>query len=67
MGGTKMKDELLEGTLVLEKLNEMNLLDDFYEAVDEDNLEKVQLILKRARIDSVTIAMILRKIEDGED
>ncbi len=62
-----MKDELLEGTLVLEKLNEMNLLDDFYEAVDEDNLEKVQLILKRARIDSVTIAMILRKIEDGED
>ena len=62
-----MNDELLEGTLVLEKLNEMNLLDDFYEAVDEDNLEKVQLILKRARIDSATIAMILREIEDGED
>lgn len=60
-----MKDELLEGTLVLEKLNEMNLLDDFYEAVDEDNLEKVQLILKRARIGSATIAMIMRKIEEG--
>ena len=62
-----MNDELLEGTLVLEKLNELNLLDTFYDAVDEDDLIKVQLILKRARIDSATITMILQKIEDGEN
>lgn len=62
-----MDSKILEGTLILEKLNELNLLDDFYDAVDEDNLDKVQHIMKRARIDSATITMVLKKIEEGEE
>lgn len=58
-------DEIdFEGTLVLEKLAEIGKLDDFFEAVDADNLGKIQSLMKQARIDGETIAIILKKISD---
>lgn len=62
-----MDEKIFEGTLILEKLNELGKLDDFYAAVDADDLDEVEEILRSARIDSRSIAIILEKIETGDD
>lgn len=59
-------DELdFEGTLILEKLASMNLVDDFFEAIDADNLHEVETLLRQADIDDETIEEVLRQIEEG--
>jgi hypothetical protein len=57
-----------EGTLVLEKLAEIGKVDDFFEAVDSDDFSKATALMKRARVDSETIAVVLKKMHlaDGE-
>lgn len=57
-----------EGTLVLEKLASIDQLDDFFEAIDADDLAAAARLMKRARIDTETIAVVLRKMAaaDGE-
>lgn len=54
-----------EGTLVLEKLATVNLIDDFFEAVDSDNLHEVEILLRQAEVDDETIEEVLRQIEEG--
>ena len=63
-----MDESDFEGTLVLEKLAEINKLDDFMEAVDSDDFETAFGLMKRARIDAETIATVLKKMRqaDGE-
>jgi hypothetical protein len=55
-----------EGTLVLEKLAEIDQLDAFYDAVDSDNFGKAMSLMKRAGIDSQTIALVLKKMSAGD-
>jgi len=60
------KDELdFEGTLVLEKLAQIGKVDDFLEAIDSDDFEKAKSLMKRAAIDSGTIATVLRKMAEA--
>ena len=59
-----MDEKDFEGTLVLEKLAEVGLLDDFFEAIDSDDLAQVKGLMKKARIDSSTIAMVLEMIAE---
>ena len=59
-----MTDDEFEGTLVLEKLAERNILDAFYEAVDADDFPRAKTIMKNAGIDPETIAIVLRKMAD---
>jgi hypothetical protein len=54
----------LEGTLVLEKLAETGKVDAFFEAVDSDNSEKAASLMRGAGIDSETIRMVMKKMED---
>jgi hypothetical protein len=54
-----------EGTIILEKMAEIDLLDDFYEAIDADNLYQVEILLRKADIDDETIEEVLRQIEEG--
>lgn len=61
-----MDENDFEGTVVLEKLAEMNKLDDFLEAIDSDDFSKVQLLMKHANIDSETISMVLKKMGDAD-
>jgi iron uptake system EfeUOB component EfeO/EfeM len=63
-----MNEEDFEGTLVLEKLAEINKLDEFMEAVDSDDFGKAQQLMKRARVDQETIEIVLKKMAhaDGE-
>ena len=61
-----MDEKDFEGTLVLEKLAEIDQVDAFYEAVDSENLQKASSLMKRAGIDTETIAIVLRKISEGD-
>jgi len=59
-----MDENDFEGTLVLEKLAEIGKVDQFFEAIDSDDFQKVQSLLKRAGVDSQTIAIVLQKMSE---
>ncbi len=61
-----MDESDFEGTLVLEKLAQIDKVDDFFEAVDSDDFAKATSLMKRAQIDSETIAIVLKKMEDAD-
>ena len=62
-----MNENDFEGTLVLEKLAEIDKIDDFFEAIDLDDFAKAKALMKQARVDSETIAIVLKKMEESED
>ena len=57
-----------EGTLVLEQLAEIGRLEDFFDAVDSDDVQRATSLMKKAKIDASTIAIVIRKMQasDGE-
>jgi len=63
-----MDDSDFEGTLVLEKLAAIDVVDDFFDAIDSDDVQRATALMKRAGVDAQTIAMVIQKIEaaDGE-
>lgn len=63
-----MEESDFEGTLVLEKLAAIGKVDDFFEAIDSDDFDRAKSLMKRARLDAETIAMVLKKMgeADGE-
>jgi hypothetical protein len=63
--GSKMNESDFEGTLVLETLAALNLVDDFFEAIDSDDFNEVTSLLKRAKVDSETIAIVLKKMREA--
>lgn len=64
----EMDESEFEGTLVLEKLAEINKIEDFFDAIDSDNFGEAKALMKRAGVDSETIAVVLNKMRqaDGE-
>lgn len=61
-----MDETDFEGTLVLEKLAEINKVDAFFEAIDADDFDKAKSLMKRANIDAETIAIVLKKMNDSD-
>ena len=61
-----MDERDFEGTLVLERLAEINLLDEFWEAIDADDFQTASSLMKKAKIDSETIAIVLKKMADAD-
>lgn len=61
-----MEESDFEGTLVLEKLAEIGKLDAFFEAIDSDDFEKAKALMKRANVDSETIAIVLKKMHEAD-
>jgi hypothetical protein len=61
-----MNEEDFEGTVVLEKLAEIGAVDAFFEAIDADDASRAAVLLRRARIDAATIAIVLKKMADPE-
>jgi hypothetical protein len=63
-----MDEQDFEGTLVLEKLAEIERLDDFMEAVDADDIPRAVALMRKAGVDAETIAIVVAKMEaaDGE-
>ncbi len=60
-----MDEQDFEGTLVLEKLAEINKVDAFFEAIDSDDFAKAKSLMIRAQIDSETMAIVLKKMGDA--
>ena len=63
-----MDETDFEGTLVLERVTEIDRVEDFFDAVDADDVERAVALMKRARLDAGTIAIVVQKMEaaDGE-
>ncbi|HVU02871.1 MAG TPA: hypothetical protein VHE30_14020 [Polyangiaceae bacterium] len=63
-----MDESDFEGTLVLEQLAEIDEVEAFFDAVDSDDLRRAAALMKRAKIDAATIAIVLEKMRaaDGE-
>jgi hypothetical protein len=61
-----MDETDFEGTLVLEQLAAIGKLDEFFEAVDADDVQRATILLKRANLDASTIATVIRKMEESD-
>jgi hypothetical protein len=61
-----MDDKDFEGTLVLEQLAAIDKVDDFFEAIDADDVQRAKLLMKEANIDAATIAIVVRKMEESD-
>lgn len=62
----RMDEQDFEGTLVLEKLAQIDQVDAFLEAVDADDFGAAAALMRRAGVDAATVAIVLRKMaEEG--
>jgi hypothetical protein len=61
-----MDETDFEGTLVLEQLAAIGKVEDFFDAVDSDDVHRATLLMKRANVDESTIATVVRKMEAGD-
>jgi hypothetical protein len=55
-----------EGTLVLEQLAAVGEVEDFFDAVDSDDVGRAVSLMKKADLDAETIAMVVRKMKAGD-
>jgi iron uptake system EfeUOB component EfeO/EfeM len=62
-----MDESDFDGTLVLEQLAEVGRVEDFFDAIDSDDIERATALMKEARVEASTIALVVRKIEDADD
>ena len=63
-----MDETDFEGTLVLEQLAAIGKVEDFFDAIDADDVRRATELMKRADIDASTIAIVVKKMEasDGD-
>ena len=61
-----MDDADFEGTLVLEQLAAIGKVEDFFDAIDSDDVPRATALMKRARIDASTIATVIRKMQESD-
>jgi hypothetical protein len=61
-----MDETDFEGTLVLEQLATIGKVDEFFEAVDSDDVQRATALMKRAGIDTSTIATVIRKMQESD-
>jgi hypothetical protein len=61
-----MDERDFEGTLVLEQLAEIGRVEDFFDAIDSDDPKRAASLMKKAKIDASTIAMVVRKMQAGD-
>ncbi len=61
-----MDESDFEGTLVLEKLAAFDLCDAFFDAVDADDFAAAEKLMKAAKVDPETRAVVLRKMAEAE-
>ena len=61
-----MDESDFEGTLVLEQLAEIGQVEDFFDAIDADDAQRAASLMKKAKIDAPTIAIVLKKMADAD-
>ena len=61
-----MDDSDFEGTLVLEQLAAIDQVDEFFEAIDSDDVDRAKTLMRRAGVDAATMAIVVRKMEESD-
>jgi hypothetical protein len=61
-----MEERDFEGTLVLEQLAAIGKVDDFFEAIDSDDVRRAIGLMKEADVDASTIAVVVRKMAESD-
>jgi hypothetical protein len=61
-----MDERDFEGTLVLDQLAGIGRVEDFFDAVDSDDVQRAISLMKKAGVDVSTIAIVVRKMEDSD-
>lgn len=61
-----MTEDDFEGTLVLEKLAEIDKVEAFFDAIDSDDAQKAQQLMRKAGLDAATIQIVLKKMADAD-
>ena len=61
-----MDENDFEGTLVLEKLSAIGKVDAFLEAVDADNFKLAVSLMKAAKVDAQSIAIVLKMMAESD-
>ena len=59
-----MNENDLEGTLVLEKLASIGMVEEFFDAVDADDFEQAKQLMQEADVDPDTITIVLKKMSE---
>lgn len=59
-----MTEEDFEGSLILEKLASLRLVEDFFDAIDSDNMSEVVSLLEEVNIDEDSIQSVLKQIRE---
>ncbi len=58
--------ENFEGSWVLEPLAAIGRVDDFYDAIDSDDIERATSLMRKAKVDAKTIAAVVGKIRTAK-
>jgi hypothetical protein len=61
-----MDESDFEGTLVLEQLAAIGKVEEFFDAIDEDDVGRAASLMRKAKIDTATIALVVKKMEDAD-
>ena len=61
-----MDESEFEGTLVLEELAAIGKIDEFFEAIDADDVPRAVALMRRARIDASAIAIVVKKMQAAD-
>tara|TARA_B110001454_G_C12723340_1_gene436781 strand:- start:525 stop:761 length:237 start_codon:yes stop_codon:yes gene_type:complete len=64
--GFEMDESDFEGTVVLEKLAEIDKLDEFFAAIDSDDFKAASKLMKLARIDLQTVEIVIQKMKESD-
>lgn len=55
----------LEGSIVLEKIASIGKLDEFMNAIDSDDFDRIVLLMRKAQLDKETINAVLKEMQDS--
>jgi hypothetical protein len=61
-----MDETDFEGTLVLERLAAVDKLEEFFEAIDSDDVERARALMKAAGVEASTVAVVVRKMANAD-
>lgn len=61
-----MDERDFDGTLVLEQLAAIGQVDEFFEAIDADDLGRAVALMKSAGLDASTIATVVKKMQEAD-
>ena len=61
-----MDERDFEGTIVLEQLAAIGKIDDFFEAIDADDVPRAVSLMRKAEIDAATIAIVVKKMRAAD-